>query len=108
MTGEQIREIRHIAWAAEELGKIAAKARKAIDKAETDAREALEVVLPEWFDENEYQALRGDASKANTKHFRVYWRAEKGGGVEVVIICPTFLRGHLRLHVSGEHVGGSY
>jgi hypothetical protein len=50
---------------------------------------------------------KGDAGKANNDYFR--WRMIEGDGeAQILIECPTFLRGPLRLTVRGGKVGGAY
>ena len=117
MKSEQLKEIRHIIWAAKELGKEATKAeRKLSGDIKDGTREALEIELPDWIDD-EYEILGGDAGKANSTFFRVYFKRSKVGerdSTELVILCPTFLRGWLRVNVRdardnrGHGVHGAY
>lgn len=60
---------------------------------------------PDYWIERDFREWHGDAGKANSPHFRWFWKhLAKGDGatwetIEIVILCPSFLRGKLRFQV---------
>ena len=95
--------------------------KKIVDDLPGDHVRAIDVEIPEWFEEEPIGPLEdfaGDAGSASGKFFRVKYKTTPGGvhpngrayGPEtvVVIFCPTFLRGALTIRIQDGYIGGSY
>lgn len=67
---------------------------------------------PEYLKIQGWNRLGGDAGKAFNDHFKVYWSVkhirDQPHSIEILINCPQFLRGTLKLSVRNFHVSGSY
>ena len=78
------------------------------DEAEAIRAAGLVIEDDEHNEANGWQRLQGDAGKSHGPKFQV-WLKREATGTQIAILCPTYLRGPLTIHVAGAcRVGAAY